>query len=319
MTSARKRILVVGGVSWNSMLYLDALPAPRPHTVFSRGFHETVGSTGAGKAMNLSRLGFDVTLHSVLGQDEWGARVQARLAAEPFTYVFDPDPQGTERHVNLMDTSGERLSIFATYASFDPALDLDRLGRLVASADLLALNINNYCRALIPLAQAAGVPIWCDVHDWNGEDDYPRDFVAASAVLFASSLALADVDDFMRTHIAAGRELVVCTHGAAGASALTRAGERCDTPALPIDRLIDTNGAGDAFFSGFVYGHLRGDPLSQCMAYGAAAAALAVTSPELAARDLSPELLEAVRKRGAVDAAISAGGPANRPDDALGE
>jgi hypothetical protein len=45
-----KRILVLGGVSYNTMIYLDSLPSARPQTIFSQGLHETVGSTGAGNA-----------------------------------------------------------------------------------------------------------------------------------------------------------------------------------------------------------------------------------------------------------------------------
>lgn len=52
--------LVIGGVSFNTMVYLDTFPQPLPQTIFSTGFHETVGSTGAGKALNLRKLGFFV-------------------------------------------------------------------------------------------------------------------------------------------------------------------------------------------------------------------------------------------------------------------
>jgi acarbose 7IV-phosphotransferase len=55
-----KRVLVLGGVSYNTMIHVDRFPQPEPQTMFSRRVHDTVGSTGAGKALNLSKLGFDV-------------------------------------------------------------------------------------------------------------------------------------------------------------------------------------------------------------------------------------------------------------------
>ena len=61
------KILVLGGVSVNTMIYLDQFPQPTPQTVFSKGYHETIGSTGAGKALNLKKLGLDVTLHGLIG------------------------------------------------------------------------------------------------------------------------------------------------------------------------------------------------------------------------------------------------------------
>ena len=71
-----KNILVLGGVSYNMMIYLGAFPQPEPQTVFSQGFHETVGSTGAGKALNLAKLGLDVTLHGMIGADDLGQKIR---------------------------------------------------------------------------------------------------------------------------------------------------------------------------------------------------------------------------------------------------
>ena len=50
------RALILGGVSWNTMLYMDEFPEPVPHTAFASGIYETVGSSGAGKALNLRQL-----------------------------------------------------------------------------------------------------------------------------------------------------------------------------------------------------------------------------------------------------------------------
>jgi len=61
--------LVVGGVSYNTMNYLDEIPHPHPQTVFAGHVHQTVGSTAAGKTLDLSRLGFDVTLVDLIVAD----------------------------------------------------------------------------------------------------------------------------------------------------------------------------------------------------------------------------------------------------------
>ena len=36
-------VFVAGDVTFNSLIYLDQFPQPKPQTVFSAGFHETVG------------------------------------------------------------------------------------------------------------------------------------------------------------------------------------------------------------------------------------------------------------------------------------
>ena len=34
---------MLGGVAWNTMVYVNEFPEPKPGTVYTRGYHETVG------------------------------------------------------------------------------------------------------------------------------------------------------------------------------------------------------------------------------------------------------------------------------------
>jgi acarbose 7IV-phosphotransferase len=287
-----RRVLVLVGVSYNLMIYLDAFPAPAPQTVASNGCHETVGATGAGKALNLGRLDLAVTLHGLIGDDYHGGKIREYLAQEPLTFVYDLDPAGTQRHVNLMDARGRRISIFLSYGSSHPPVDHARLAALIAQSDYIVLNIANYCRFLIPLIQQAGKAIWCDIHDYDGQNPYHQDFIEAADYVFLSSDALAEYRAFMARLIAAGKQLVVCTHGADGSTALTPAGRWIETPALSDYARRDTNGAGDAFFAGFLHGFAQGAPVERCLRLATIVGGLCITSPELAWPDLSPAVLE---------------------------
>lgn len=284
--------LVIGGVSFNTMVYLDTFPQPLPQTIVSRGFHETIGSTGAGKALNLRRLGFDVTLQGVIGDDALGRRLIGELTAAGIEFLYDIDPRGTQRHLNLMDRAGQRMSIFLEPGSFEPAIDADRIVRRVDSSDYVLLNISNYCRTLIPLIRPHGKPIWCDLHDYDGHDPYYDDFIAAADVVLLSSNRLPGYRAFLERMIAQGKQLAICTHGSQGATALTGTGEWIETPAIPGYTLIDSNGAGDSFLAGFMYGRARGYTARQSLQLGALAGGLCITSTELAFPELSPALLE---------------------------
>ncbi|MBN2304042.1 MAG: carbohydrate kinase family protein [Anaerolineae bacterium] len=297
MTANLNKVLVTGDVTFNSLLYLDEFPSPRPQTVFSKAFHETVGGTAAGKALNLHKLGVDITLHGLIGDDEYGARIRAYCEQAGLPFVYDVDPKGTQRHINLMAGSGGRISIYAAYATFEPEIDLSRLEALIAGCECVALNLSNYCRRLIPLARQHDKPVWCDIHDYDGQNPYHRDFIDAADVLTMSSDALPDYRAFMEKMIAAGKRLVICTHGKDGATALTPDGRWIEIPARTEYEQVDTNGAGDAFFAGVLYGQMRGYDVARCLQTGSIVAGLCVTSTELAAPDLSVARVEADYQR----------------------
>jgi sugar/nucleoside kinase (ribokinase family) len=233
-----------------------------------------------------------VTLHGLIGADAHGQFVSGYLAREKIALHTEIDPQGTERHINLMDATGDRISIYVNYATFEPDIDLAALEPLIAKSDVVALNIINYCRTAIPLVKRAGKPLWIDIHDHDGQATYHQDFVEAADVLFLSSDQMPEYRRFMKAMLTQGKQIVVCTHGKQGATALTAQGW-VTLPALTTE-VVDTNGAGDSFFSGFLHGYLSGESILTCMRYGAVAAHMTVQSTELYSTDLSPERLEKV-------------------------
>jgi sugar/nucleoside kinase (ribokinase family) len=65
---------------------------------------------------------------------------------------------------------------------------------------------------------------------------------------------------------------LVLTRGAAGALA-AEGGERVDIRAIPVDKVVDTTGAGDLFAAGFLAARCRGRDLRGCLEAGSLAAA----------------------------------------------
>ena len=88
-------------------------------------------------------------------------------------------------------------------------------------------------------------------------------------------------------------ETLVVTRSEHGALAI-RGGERADVPAEPIEKLVDTTGAGDLFAAGFLLGDARGNSLEQSLRLGAIAAAEVIqhygARPEADLRALAGEL-----------------------------
>lgn len=276
------KALILGGVALDTVVYVDTFPGPHPHTVFARGSNEAVGSSGAGKAMNLSHLGVDVTLWALVGDDNAGRRIRSEMQRRGVEFVSVTDPAGTTRHINLMDREGERISIFVNAGSDRFDVDVASIAPAAAAADLSSVTIANHCRPFLPMLREMGTPIWVDIHDYDGVNPHHDEFIETADHVLMSSVAMPGWRRFLEDRVATGTRVAICTHGAAGASGLSEDHGWVDIPAVPVPDIVDTNGAGDAFFAGFVVAWHRGIGLSAAMKAGAAAAAAAVQSPDLA-------------------------------------
>ncbi len=292
MEKSKKKVFVMGGASYDAIITLPEFPKPVPATFHRSAFKETVGSTGSGKALNLCKLGFEVNFHALIGTDWFAEQVKTAMQQPNLHFWYWQDPAGTQRHVNIMNQHGERISIFVNNSSAEPDLDYAQFRPVIAEADYVILNVTNYSRFAIPLCKELGKPIWTDLHDYDGKNPYMDDFIEASDYIFLSSDNYPDYRIFMEKMITEGKELIVCTHGKKGATALTKAGEWLEVGTMEVE-LLDSNGAGDAFFSGFLYGYSSGYETQKCLRLGSVSGGLCVTSPTLAHSELSESKLEA--------------------------
>ncbi len=292
-----QKVFIIGGTTFDHIVHLPQLPQPVPHTIHKAVFHEGTGSTGAGKALNMQKLGMPLQLYSVLGNDVYGKMIVEDLQQNGIDAFYDIDENGTERHVNLMDEAGNRISIFITQSSEQINHNTTAIQNAMDKADVLVLNIIAYCKNLAPMVMASGKPVWTDLHDYDGANAYHDPFIHASQYIHLSSDNLPDYKPVMQRLINEGKKLVICTHGKQGATLLTPEAEWIEQQAFTEFPLVDANGAGDAFFSGFLFGWLQQLPLQQCMKYGAVCAALCIGSKQLAAENLSAELLHTTAQK----------------------
>lgn len=290
------KVFIAGGVSFDTVIHLEAFPEPHQATLFARESYGAVGATSSGKALSFSALGHEVTLAAQLGPDSFGDRLRERFRQAGVVLRELPDAQ-TEQHTNLMNPAGERISIFAVQRTFDPPVQPADFKAMVRGADVVVLDIINWSRGLIPLVRKLGKPVWCDLHDYDGVNPYHRDYLEAADYVFGSAEALPDPDRFGAELIAQGKRLVVLTRGVEGAVALSAAGERFAVPSVRALGMEDTNGAGDAFMAGYLHGYLQGRDVAVCLELASLTAALCVASRELVHQELSPERLAALHDR----------------------
>jgi 2-dehydro-3-deoxygluconokinase len=67
--------------------------------------------------------------------------------------------------------------------------------------------------------------------------------------------------------------------GAGDCTYILEQGTRTSVPWFPVDRVVDTVGAGDGFCAGFLAGLLRGFPLAEAVRIGNLVGALVVQAP----------------------------------------
>lgn len=285
------KVLIIGGVSYDHIIHCEEFPDFTAESFFANNAYYAVGGTGAGKALNLSQLGFEICFQYRLGDDEAGRKIADYLNRFSIQSIVDHDQASTECHTNLMNSTGQRLSIYTNYPTFDPEVSPETITPFAAEADAVVVNIINYCRHYLPTIKRLRKPIWVDIHDYDGVNAYHQDFIEAADFLFFSAQNIPNYRRFMLEQINQGKTLVVCTLGKDGALCLTQEGHWYEQPIISQFQAIDTNGAGDAFMSGFMFGFLNQKPIQQCMEFGSIAGGLAVTSTELFHPDLSPDTL----------------------------
>ncbi len=286
-----KKIFIIGGTTFDHIVYLPQLPQPVPQTIHMAPFHEATGSTGSGKALNLTKLAVPNTLHSIIGDDEFGKKIIEFLNEQAVDFFYDLDPKGTERHFNIMDADGGRISMFITQSSAEISLNIEKIEEKIEACSIAVLNIILYTLPLIPLLKKYAKPVWTDLHDYNDGNSYHEPFIEAADHIFLSSDNLSNYKTTMQHLMDRDKELVVCTHGKHGSTALTKKGEWIDQPALQNFQLKDANGAGDSFFSGYLFGYLNNFDVQKCMQLGTICAAYCITSPQLCYEELNDKLL----------------------------
>jgi sugar/nucleoside kinase (ribokinase family) len=285
VTDTARGVLVVGGTGVDTIVRVAELPVPLADSHVVPPIDVHVGHTGTGVALGCHRLGIPTRIVDVVGDDHEGRLVRERLAAEGIPFDAVVHPTGTRRAVNLVDPTGRRLSLYDPRHPYDlvpdAALWLDALAALDAGPGARHVHASIMPWTVHALTEATrrGLSTSTDLHDWDGENPHHRPFAEAADVVFVSGSALGGrEDDVVADVLARGRaHTVVVMDGARGSRVTPREGEPFAVPALelPGRTVVDSNGAGDAYVSGFLRTWLDGGSPRDAARAGAVAGAWA--------------------------------------------
>lgn len=272
-------VLVVGGAGVDTIVRVEALPVPFADSHVVPPIDTVVGHTGSGVALGCHRLGLATRFVDVIGDDREGRMLLDRFAAEGLTFEHVVHESGTRRAVNLVDAGGRRMSFYDPRHPYDLAPDPTLWRGPLEHARHVHASIMPWTVGALEDAAAAGATTSTDLHDWDGHNPHHRPFAYAADLVFVSGSRLDGIEaDVVADVLDRGRaRLVIVMDGARGSRVTVRDGGSFAVPAIDIPGrpAIDSNGAGDAYVSGFLHAWLAGGDANVAARTGAVAGAWA--------------------------------------------
>lgn len=273
------------------------------------------GGVARNVAETLARLEHEVTLLSIVGDDDAGAAIVSALedAGVETRHILRSSTHRTAEYAAILRPDGE-LELGAADMSILDAFgygDLQRAGAAFDGAALIFTDCNvssSILEALLSASRTSPVRLAIDAasvakaqrlpHALNGVDLL---FVNAAEAAALAGDAEAMPEDAARTLRKREASIVIIGLGSRGALVVDGNGERL-IPALPPRTIVDVTGAGDAMVAGTIHAALSGANFDDAVRGGMFLAALTLECEGGVRPDLSRRLLETERSRFAVPA-----------------
>ena len=274
---------------------------------------EISGGSAANTLAGLSAMGAQCAFVGQVADDQLGSVFahDIRAVGIDFDTPARAGEPSTARCLIFVTPDGQRtMNTFLGASQFLPAEALDE--EAIGGASVLYLEGYLWdpeepraaMRRAIESARAAGRKVAFTLSDAFVISRHGDDFRALIEdglidILFANEVelgALTGEEDFDAGIAALSGKVpvLVVTRSEKGAVCVTN-GERAEVAAEPIEKVVDTTGAGDLFAAGFLFGHVRGEDPARCMKRGAVAAAEIISHygarPEADLRALMTEKL----------------------------
>lgn len=262
----------------------------------TRDYHRYVGGSPSNVAMNVARLGLHAALVATVGKDGFGDYIFNKLRAANVNVDFIRKNQDTPTTVIFVSRTADTPDFLPfRYADWHIAEDQITEGTLkntkIFHTSCFALSKEPAQATILKKAEAAlnlGCTLSIDVNYssklWDSQDRALQIIKAYCKFnplvkiseddmqrLFGQSLSHDEIFNFFH---AEGVETVCLTLGSEGVK-LSQYGQGIiSLPAVKVNKIKDATGAGDAFWSGFLFAYLNEKSMEQCLEVGLNLAAL---------------------------------------------
>lgn len=262
----------------------------------TRDYHRYLGGSPANVAMNSARLGLKSAMVATVGDDGFGEYIFKRLEEvgvntthiatiknEPTSVIFVSKTDSTpdfipfrkaDYYIQENQISTALLSQTNIYHTTCFALSKNPAQTTILKKAEAAFNLGcklsidvNYAKKLWHSQEEAlkVIKSYCKFNPLVkiSEDDMLR--------LFEQKLAHDAIFDFFHSQ---GVEIVCLTLGSSGVKLSQKGKDVIQLPAIKIDVVQDATGAGDAFWSGFLFAYIKEKPIEKCLEVALQLAAL---------------------------------------------
>ncbi|MBU3010595.1 sugar kinase [Polaribacter vadi] len=262
----------------------------------TRDYHRYLGGSPTNVAMNTARLGLKSIMISSVGNDGFGEYILKRLNEvnvnteyikklddKATSVIFVSKSKGTPDFIpfrqadsyitedqiatdTLTNTKIFHTTCFALSKGPAQATILKKAEEAFNLGCKLSIDLN-YAKKLWKSQEEAlkVIKTYCSFNPLIkiSEDDMLR--------LFEKELAHQEIFEFFHN---LGVETVCLTLGENGVKLSEKNKKIIQLPAIKVEKVMDTTGAGDAFWSGFLFAYIKEKPIQDCLQVALKLAAL---------------------------------------------
>ncbi|KWX86798.1 hypothetical protein AMQ83_16900 [Paenibacillus riograndensis] len=223
---------------------------------------------GVDFAINITKRGIPAAVVSAVGNDAYGEQVAERLQKSGIDTTHLRVEKGSTAQIHMQLIDNDRVhgnaidGVMANYYLTEDDFDF------IKQHDYIHTDYFGRIYGLLAQFRQEGCKVAFDFSTFLEDKDFELIIPNVDYALFSYSQRDSWIEDKMKRACEQGVQIVVATFGKFGSLAYDGK-QFYEGSIIQVDNIVNTVGAGDSFFAGFMAGVLQGFPVEECLQEGA--------------------------------------------------